>query len=71
MIERLIDKVQTSLKTSFREFAKNSGAERINIIVSFLAMLELVKQGTVMVAQDEHFGDIEIETAEVGVPRII
>ncbi len=73
MINRLVDRVQKSLKTSFRDFAKNQGGgdERINLIVGFLAMLELVKQGAVSVAQQEDFGDIEIETASVGVPRII
>ncbi|MEK7567959.1 MAG: segregation/condensation protein A [Patescibacteria group bacterium] len=73
MISRLVDRVQTSLKTSFRDFTKNQSGddERINIIVGFLAMLELVKQGAVTVAQQEHFADIEIETASLGVPRVI
>lgn len=71
MIEKLVGRVQSSLKTSFKEFAKGQGKEKVNIIVSFLAMLELVKQGAVEVAQHEHFGDIEIETTNIGTPRII
>lgn len=71
MIEQLIKRVEGSLKTSFRDFAKSAGKEKISVIVGFLAMLELVKQGVVAVAQHEHFGDIEIETAKIGLPRIV
>ena len=36
--------------------------EKIYIVVSFLAMLELVKQGVIAVRQDELFSDITMET---------
>ena len=42
--------------------------ERVAIIVSFLAMLELVKQGVVHVSQQEDFGDIDIETHQFETP---
>jgi chromatin segregation and condensation protein Rec8/ScpA/Scc1 (kleisin family) len=32
-------------------------------------MLELVKQGIVYVSQESEFGDINMETKEVGVPK--
>ena len=57
-IDELRRRMEKTIKTSFREFA---GIEdKIGLVVSFLAMLELVKQGIVAVVQKEHFGDIEI-----------
>jgi chromatin segregation and condensation protein Rec8/ScpA/Scc1 (kleisin family) len=41
----------------------------VEIIVSFLAMLELVKQGVVHVTQQEDFGDIAIETHKFDTPE--
>lgn len=71
MIGNLTERVTASLKMSFREFAGNAGkGERVNVIVSFLAMLELVKQGIINVTQEKHFDDIHMETgADVGVPK--
>ncbi len=43
--------------------------EKINIIVNFLAMLELVKRGVILVNQESHKKDIFMETINVGVPR--
>ena len=43
--------------------------ERIEIIVSFLALLELVKQGAVEAAQGESFADIHITNTQTGIPR--
>lgn len=69
MIGTLTERVTQHLKMSFREFTKEHRQNRVNVIVSFLAMLELVKQGIVMVSQESAFGDIQMETKEVGVPR--
>lgn len=44
-------------------------ATKVHIIVSFLAMLELVKQGVISVTQDKHFEDIVMETEWLGVPK--
>lgn len=60
MMERLTLRIRDSLLTSFRQFV-GTAAERADVIVSFLALLELVKQGIVRVAQHEHFEDIRIE----------
>lgn len=68
MIEHLATRVQHSLKFSFREFSGGK-TEKINVIVSFLAMLELVKRGAIQVEQKESFSDIEIATQDVGVPK--
>lgn len=75
MIEQLSERIKVSLKTSFKEFSKqkNGGpviekAEKVNVIISFLAMLELVKQGLIRVNQDKHFDDIDIEGESIGTP---
>ena len=65
----LTKRVQSSIKLSFREFAKVGKEERVNVIISFLAMLELVKQGIVSVRQESHFDDIEMETQTTNVPH--
>jgi segregation and condensation protein A len=69
MIEDLTKRVTKSLSTSFREFTKVGSKEKVHVIVGFLAMLELVKQGIIMVSQEKGFDDISIETAKVSVPR--
>jgi segregation and condensation protein A len=69
MIENLTERVNKSLKMSFREFSKFGKTDKVNVIVSFLAMLELVKQGVVRVSQSEHYDDIEIETEKVSTPQ--
>lgn len=68
MMTRLSDRISSSMQVSFRDFS--SGSEgRVNIIVSFLAMLELVRQGVIKVEQEARHGDITMHTDAVGVPR--
>ncbi len=64
-INGLTERIQTALNLSFREFSKSHGAEnaeeaRVHVIVSFLAMLELVREGIIEVIQNATFEDIEI-----------
>lgn len=68
MIGRLSERIKTSIRTSFRDFSKIGKAEKVDVIVSFLAMLELVKRGAVRVSQERHFEDINIESERAGVP---
>ncbi len=74
MMTRLSTRVTAALKMSFGQFsnyqkgAAVSKEQRIGVIVSFLAMLELVKQGVVHVTQAEEHGDIDIETHSFGTP---
>ena len=56
MIGRLTDRVQTALKMSFR---KDFGGSKVEVIVGFLAMLELVRQGILNANQEDN--DIIIE----------
>lgn len=69
MMDRLANRITGSLKMSFREFAGVGKEEKVNIIVSFLAMLELVKQGMIAVTQVEDSDDIQIETSVLDTPN--
>jgi len=69
MIGTLTNRITSSLRMSFKEFTKEHKENKVNVIVSFLAMLELVKEGVVLVSQENNFDDIVMETKEVGVPR--
>lgn len=68
MMENLTERMHKSLKINFREFAAKDKAEKVHVIVGFLAMLELVKRGIIRVEQKANFDDIEMETEAVGVP---
>src|SRR3989344_3113142 len=61
MIKDLASRVQTALRINFSDFIKSQSAswreEKINIIVGFLALLELCKQGLVEVEQEDHFDE--------------
>jgi segregation and condensation protein A len=69
MVDRLTERMNSSLRTSFREFAGSHGDAKVHVVISFLAMLELVKQGILRVEQEGQFGDIVMESDKVGVPR--
>lgn len=65
VINSLTDRIQDAMNLSFREFSKSHGAEsqeeaKVHVIVSFLAMLELVREGLIDVMQKASFGDIEM-----------
>ena len=70
-INGLTKRITQCLKMSFNEFSctGNKKTEKITVVVSFLAMLELVKQGTIIVRQETIFSDIDMETQALGVPR--
>ncbi len=69
MIEKLTDRVSSGLRMTFKEFSSEHKAEKVNVIVSFLAMLELVKNGLLKVEQGGTFDEIHMETDQVGTPR--
>lgn len=69
MIGTLTTRITSSLRMSFKQFTGEHKGEKVNVIVSFLAMLELVKDGVLHVTQERDFDDIQMETKEVGVPR--
>jgi len=67
MIGKLTERIQKSLKMNFKDFAGSAQnkEEKIIVIVGFLAMLELVRQGMLYVAQKNNFEDIIIMKQEV------
>ncbi len=69
MIDSLTVRIQTSLRMAFKTFAGVGKEEKVTVIVSFLAMLELVKQGILMVSQEQAFEDIQMESLDIGVPK--
>lgn len=75
-IEKLTARITTSLRMSFGEFSGHARTgkaltqeDKVNVIVGFLAMLELAKQGIIAVSQESMFDDIHMETETIGVPR--
>lgn len=72
MMVNLSKRIQNAVRMSFREFSgkdKIDKAERVHVIVSFLAMLELVKQGVLDAHQEGLFDEIHMESQNIGVPR--
>ncbi|MFH1608932.1 MAG: ScpA family protein [Patescibacteria group bacterium] len=66
MINKLTDRIQNSLKLNFKDFsgkAKNK-EEKVFVIIGFLAMLELVRNGILSAVQESDFEDIIIEKQE-------
>ncbi|PIT91392.1 hypothetical protein COU17_00170 [Candidatus Kaiserbacteria bacterium CG10_big_fil_rev_8_21_14_0_10_49_17] len=68
-IERLTERVEKAITIGFRDFAGVGKSEKVEVIVSFLAMLELVKDGIISVRQRDTFDDIIMETENVSVPK--
>jgi segregation and condensation protein A len=60
MIGNLRDRIERQMRLTFKDFTAGS-SERSMVIVGFLAVLEMVKQGSVLVSQAGRFHDIEIE----------
>jgi segregation and condensation protein A len=62
----LLDRVPERGRISFRELAADADT-RLEVIVRFLAVLELFKQGIVDLEQLENFGELQVErVTEVG-----
>lgn len=68
MIEKLHERIEKQMKLRFSELVGDS-QEKAHIIVGFLAVLESVKQGSILVAQSGKFEDIHIEKEQVEAPR--
>lgn len=68
MIDRLHERIEKQLRLRFSELV-GDGKERHTMIVGFLAILESVKQGSVLVSQLSRFEEIEIEHSKAQLPR--
>lgn len=71
----LAERMQKNIQTCFYDFARTGDRGKIltkeelaeiktEIIVSFLALLELIKQGMAIAVQENPFGDISIQKSE-------
>ncbi|MFN3254226.1 MAG: segregation and condensation protein A [Ilumatobacter sp.] len=58
-VAELLDELPRVGRISFRRLTADLG-DRIEVIIRFLAVLELFKQGAVDIDQPERFGDIEV-----------
>jgi chromatin segregation and condensation protein Rec8/ScpA/Scc1 (kleisin family) len=68
MMESLKRRIEQHVRARFSDIRKEAD-EHKTVIVGFLAILELVKQGNVLVRQQNTFDDIEIELEEGSTPR--
>jgi segregation and condensation protein A len=68
IMDTLLVRVQKAMSLSFKEFS-STATERVEVIVSFLALLELVKQGAVDALQHESFQDIQITNTSTSLPH--
>jgi segregation and condensation protein A len=66
MIDKLTERVKQTLKMSFKDFhgKATTREEKVVVIVGFLAMLELVRQGLMEAVQEVHGGDIIMSKQE-------
>lgn len=69
VLSNLSRRIKKHVALSFREFAHVGEASRGDIVVHFIALLELVKQGFVEAEQHEKRGDIELRHKEISVPN--
>ncbi len=68
MMGRLQKRIESQMRLRFSELLEDN-REKTHVIVGFLAVLESVKQGNVLVAQLNRFEDIEIEQEHTKIPR--
>jgi segregation and condensation protein A len=62
-IRHIVNKIKTTQQTSFRRLLGKSNT-RLEVVVTFLAMLELIKLRYLKAQQDHLFGDIDLEPSE-------
>lgn len=68
MMQKLQKRIEKQIRTRFSEIRAQE-PEHKNVIVGFLAILELFKQGTVVITQETKFADIEIELERNSTPK--
>jgi segregation and condensation protein A len=61
--EEVAAELRVSRRATFRELTAHC-VERLEIVVRFLAVLELYKQGMIEITQSTNFGDIEVVWAD-------
>lgn len=67
MMNKLVDRITKEMTLSFKEINKNS-VDRVDRIINFLAILELVKRGVALAEQKDQKDDIMITSNNIKVP---
>ena len=62
MMDKLLERIQKKMTMTFSDFSLDA-TERVEVIVSFLALLELMKQGNVDAEQHDTFSPIHIKNS--------
>jgi len=68
MINKLTERVRQGINMSFKEFTSFGKAEKTDVIVGFLAMLQLVKDGIIDAEQEVGHSDIKIQSKDSHMP---
>jgi chromatin segregation and condensation protein Rec8/ScpA/Scc1 (kleisin family) len=68
MMAKLKNRVESEMKIKFSTIRRNE-KEHKDVIVGFLAVLELFKQGDILIYQSDQFGDIHLELERATIPR--
>lgn len=68
MMSNLQKRIEKQMKTRFSDI-RRSEPEHKNVIVGFLAILELFKQGDILITQSGRFEDIHLETERANTPK--
>lgn len=66
IINNITERIKNAVKISFRDLTKGDGTKgeeeaKTQVIISFLAMLELIREGIIGVIQESSFENIEIK----------
>ncbi|MEX0909920.1 MAG: segregation/condensation protein A [Candidatus Paceibacterota bacterium] len=69
VLDNLSKRIKKYVALSFREFAQVGETSRGDVVVHFIALLELIKQGFLEARQSEASGDIELRHKEIAVPN--
>ncbi len=68
MMLNLRKRIESQIKAKFSDIRKNEPEHKF-VIVGFLAILELFKQGDILISQVHRFADIEMELGRGETPR--
>jgi segregation and condensation protein A len=68
-IGQIVEKLQVGQKTTFKKLV-GKHPNRLDVVVTFLAMLELIKQFRIRATQEKLFSEIEIEPEESFSPSV-
>jgi segregation and condensation protein A len=68
MMEKLKRRIEQQMRAKFSEI-RATETDHKNVIVGFLAILELFKQGNIIISQSDRFKDIHIELERPNTPK--